>query len=157
MGEDRSAWACADPERLEHLVNEFRRREANGSSEEELAAWLKDQTVSFGDSGNVLSAARGITTVEAYGALHATDVWRSATTRFHVTLPTGSISEFRNPNGRTFSVGDTLNMPNVLESPHRSEPGRGTVWRVIAVEPDDDPAFTARLVVEPLGRLEPPR
>lgn len=155
MREDRNSWASADPDRLEGLVSEFRRREEQGCSEDELAVWLKSQTVSFGDSGKVLSVARGIPGLEAYGALHATSVWKNAMTRYRLVLPTGATSSFGSPNGRTFSVGDTFNLPDAPEPPHKPEPGRGTVWRVTAVEVDDDPVFTARLTVEPVERLEP--
>ena len=155
MGGDRSSWVSADPKRLESLVTEFRRREEVGCSDDELAVWLKFQTTSFGDSGKVFSVARGLSTAEAYEALRATSVWKNAATRFHIVLPTGATSELHSPDGRTFSVGDTLNMPNVSEPPHKAEAGRGTLWRVTAVEADDDPAFTARLTVEPLRRLEP--
>src|SRR5579863_7196145 len=98
MGEDRSLWASSDPSRLESLVREFRRREEVGVTEDELAVWLKFQTTSFGDSGKVLSVARGISTAEAYGALRATSVWKNATNRFHIILPTGAAHEFHNPN-----------------------------------------------------------
>src|SRR6266576_5537912 len=107
-GEDRSSWASANPERLERLVSELRRRENNGCSDDELAVWLKFQTTSFGDSGKVLSVARGISTADAYGALWATSVWRNAATRLRILFSTGATAEFRTPDGRTFAIGETL-------------------------------------------------
>jgi hypothetical protein len=154
MGEDRSKWASADPERMASVVNEFRQREENGASDEELAVWLKFQTTSFGDGADVLSKARGISYGGAMGVLWRTSVWRNAGSRFKIFLPSGATTELRSPNGRTFSVGETLNMPHVPEPPHEAEAGRGTVWRVTAVEPDDDLAFTACLRVEPVRRLD---
>jgi hypothetical protein len=156
MGEDRSAWVTADPARLEELVDAIRSLDAEGATDDEIAQWLKSRTVSFGDSGEALATARGLRTADAYGALHATKVWKASATRFHIVTASGPLVRgFSSPDGRTFGVGDTLNLPNLPELPHNPEPGRGTLWRVTAVEPDYEPGFTACLVVQPVFRLKP--
>jgi hypothetical protein len=95
--EDRKLSASADPARLESLVREFGRREEVGCTDDEIAVWLRFQTSSFGDSGKVLSVARGITTSEAYGAVHATSVWKNAATRFRLMNAAGFAGEFMSP------------------------------------------------------------
>jgi hypothetical protein len=140
---------------LDDLVEAVRALDATGASDDEVAAWLKGRTSTFGENGRVLAAARQLSTVDAYAVLHQTETWKAATSRYHLTTPAGDGGTFASPNGRTFSVGDTLNLAAAPEPPYKSEPGRGTVWRVVAIEPADEPGFSGRLVVEPVKRLEP--
>ena len=142
-------------EEVAELVEGVRSLDRRGASDNEVAAWLMARTRDFGSSGKVLQQARGLTTADAYAVLHSTEAWRSRRTRLHLRTTEGTaLGKFSSANGRTYEVGHTLNLPNRPEPPHRSEPGRGTVWQVRAVAPDDDPSFVATLVVAPLQRLE---
>jgi hypothetical protein len=145
-----------DQQELESLAEQVRSLGGGEASDDEIAMWLKERTLTFAESAKVLALAEGIETVEAYVRLDATETWQASTACFHTVDPAGAIAEFRTRSGRTFVVGDTFNMPNAPEPPYKAEPGRGTVWRITAVEPDEDANFTARLVVEPIRRLAPP-
>jgi hypothetical protein len=135
------------------LAEGVRALDRKGASDEVVAAWLKARTSNFGESGKALALARGLTTGDAYCVLHETATWKAATTLYRLTTPAGDGGVFASANGRSFVVGDTLNLPNAPEPPHKAEEGRGTVWRVTAVEPDDGPGFAGRLVVIALKRL----
>ena len=143
-----------DESEIEKLAATVRELDASGASDEDVASWLKPLTASLGESGSVLAVARGVSKKDAYAALHATPSWQGSTTRHRLRLADGtSFGELHSPNGRRFAVGDRVNLPNSPEPPHTSEPGRGSVWRVLAVEPLDDPAFIARVTVEAVKRL----
>jgi hypothetical protein len=144
-----------DDAELDRMAEDVRDLYERGSSDDEVAAWLKTRTASFGESGKVLARATGVPTVDAYRVLHATETWKSATTRFRIVDPAGRRTEFNSPDGKTFGVGDAINLPIGSEPPYEPEPGRGTVWRVVAVETEEEPGFNSRLVVEPVRRLEP--
>jgi hypothetical protein len=140
---------------LAELVEGVKALDRSGASDDAVAAWLERRTSTFGESGQALALARALTTADAYSALRTTPTWNAATTWYHVTTPAGPSGAFGDPDARTYSVGDTINLPNSSQPPYTSEDGRKTVWRVAAVESDDEPGFTARLVVEPVKPLEP--
>jgi hypothetical protein len=134
----------------ERLAAHVRELDEQAATDDEIAAWLQEVTPDFGASGHVLSLARGLSKMDAYSLLSHTEPWKRRRTRYQIRYADGSSGgEFSNANGRTFAVGDHVNLPNRPEPPHDAEGGRGTVWRVVAVEEVDDPAFTARLVVNP--------
>jgi hypothetical protein len=141
-----------DESDAERLAAEVRVMDSCGATDDEIAAWLKAQTPDFGGSGHVLSVARAISKLDAYLVLNATPTWERVKKRFHLTYPDGSSGGQFVTHGRTFGVGDRLNIPVRPEPPYLS--GRGTVWKIAAVEDDEDPAFTARLILEPIKRLD---
>jgi hypothetical protein len=119
----------------ERLLAGVRTLEAGGATDDEIAAWLKDRTVDFGESGKALARARGVTKAAAFDTLRATDTWRRVETRFEIVSGGGLHGEYHSVNGRTFVVGDELKLP---DGP----------CRVLAVDTPDDARITARLVVE---------
>ena len=144
-----------DKAQIETLAATVRELDARGSTDDEVAQWLKQHTADFGESGTVLAFARGISKTDAYGALKATATWQRTTTRHRLRLVDGTpFGELHSPNGRTYTVGDHINLPNSPEPPYASKPGRGTVWRVVAVDSVGDPGFLATLTVEAVRRLE---
>jgi hypothetical protein len=143
-----------DESDAERLAAEVRVMDSGVATDDEVAAWLKAQTPDFGGSGHVLSVARAISKLDAYVILNATPTWERAKKRFHLTYPDGSSGGKFLTHGRTFAVGDRLYIPLRPEPPYLSESGRGTAWKVVAVEDDEDPAFTARVTLEPIKRLD---
>jgi hypothetical protein len=129
----------ADEAELERLAREVRALDDRGSRDEAIVAWLKDRTATFGESARVLALARDLSTADAHAILHASETWRAVATQFHI-LKAGAreaAGVYISVNGRTFGLSEVLKLP-------------GGSFRVLALESDDDPAFSGRLVVEPL-------
>jgi hypothetical protein len=125
-----------DAAEMQALVAGARSLDDQGTSDEEVATWLKGRTADFGESGKVLAHARGITRGDAFASLRATDTWQRVETRFQIVDSEGEFrGEYQSVNGRTFSIRDVLKLP-------------GGPCRVLAVDTSDDPRITARLIVE---------
>ena len=125
------------------------------STDEEVALWLRERTTNFGESGKVLAIAYDLPLRDAYARLHATETWRASKARFHIVARDGAVGSLFNPDGHTYGVGDLLRLPVTDESPHVAAPHGVTLWRVVAVEPDETPGFQAQLVVEPADMEQP--
>jgi hypothetical protein len=144
-----------DSDDHDELVDHVREMDARGASDDEVAAWLRSRVDTIKGNATVLALARGLGGAEAYAALNATATWRVVTTRHQVTLPNGESTSLSGRGKRTFAPGDLLNLPHTPEPPYDPRAGRGTVWRVASVEPADRPDYVARIVIEPVKRLDP--
>jgi hypothetical protein len=137
------------------VVERIRGLDAGGASDDDVAAWLMGRGLDFGSSVYALVRARSIDWLQAHFALDATAAWRSRRRQFHLKFENGdALGEFESVSLRPYAAGERLNMPHAPEPPHEPELGRGTVWRIASVEPDEDPNFEASLVVTPVARLE---
>src|SRR4051812_7460039 len=128
---------------LERLVARVRTLEAEGAADDEIAAWLNDRTVGFGESLSVLALAQGLERRAAADRLRATATWQRTITRFRIVEPRDVVrGELESINGRTYSVGDVLKLP-------------GGPCRVLSVDPTEDRRLTAQLLIE-AGWEKPP-
>jgi hypothetical protein len=127
MADDQSSGTNADPARVNELADEARGLTASGASDDRIASWLKTETGPLLDSCKVFATARALSTAEAYAALHDTPTWKAGTKTYAVVMPDGAVVDFRSTGGRTFAVGDPLNLPSTPDPPHVPAAGRGTV------------------------------
>ena len=127
-----------------------------GESEDAIVAWLRTESALIDDAADAIVEATGRETSEVLRMLTRSPAWNQGVTGYTLTTAAGTfLGNFTSARGRTLQVGDRINLPNAPEPPHKGEAGRGTVWRVVGVEDDEDPRITARLTLEPVRRLEP--
>jgi hypothetical protein len=128
---------------------------AAGESDEAVADWLRSDGANIVDGAKAIEHATGRQFADAVWMLRESPSFNRGSTSFTLSVAEGEghFGTFKSPTGRTFAVGDHFNLPNAPEPPHRPAVGRGTVWRVIAVDTSEDPAITAQLTIEPVRRL----